>query len=201
MKFLVDAMLGKLARFLRIFGYDTLFANDLIKEFDIDPIPDKQLLAFAKKSNRIIITKDYPFFKDADVIYIDCNNCYTYPGSNHGSLITTIPGANTESKFLTEWKKNTYLSYLIAPQLEKQYDISKHSYFDKFLAENSHHFWNPARGNQNCPRGLAFARSRGLSGEGGGHRPAPPDAGPGAGYLWYRAGLQFKSHDPGSGPF
>ena len=35
MKFLVDAMLGKLARFLRIFGYDTIYANDLMLTFSI----------------------------------------------------------------------------------------------------------------------------------------------------------------------
>ena len=40
MKFLVDAMLGKLARFLRIFGYDTVYANDLIDYYDINPVPD-----------------------------------------------------------------------------------------------------------------------------------------------------------------
>ena len=38
MKFLVDSMLGKLARFLRMFGYDTLYANDLVEYFKIDPV-------------------------------------------------------------------------------------------------------------------------------------------------------------------
>ena len=80
MKFLVDAMLGKLARFLRIFGYDTLFANDLVEEFDIDPIPDKQLLDYAKKSNRVIITKDYPFYKQINekAIYLKGKGVYNY---------------------------------------------------------------------------------------------------------------------------
>ncbi|MFX1408521.1 MAG: Mut7-C RNAse domain-containing protein, partial [Promethearchaeota archaeon] len=36
-KFLVDAMLGKLARFLRIFGYDTVYANDLEDIFHLSP--------------------------------------------------------------------------------------------------------------------------------------------------------------------
>jgi len=62
MKFLVDAMLGKLARFLRIFGYDTIYANDLITFYGIDPVPDEKLLQFALESKRIIITKDLPFF-------------------------------------------------------------------------------------------------------------------------------------------
>jgi uncharacterized protein with PIN domain len=80
MKFLVDAMLGKLARFLRIFGYDTLYANDLIEHFNIDPIPDEQLLTYAQQSNRVIITKDYPFYKriTEKVIYLEGEGVYNY---------------------------------------------------------------------------------------------------------------------------
>lgn len=79
-KFLVDAMLGKLARFLRIFGYDTLFANDLVEFYDVDPIPDDQLLDYAKKSKRMIITKDYPFYKriNEKSIYLEGEGVYNY---------------------------------------------------------------------------------------------------------------------------
>ncbi|MEJ2248886.1 MAG: Mut7-C RNAse domain-containing protein [Candidatus Lokiarchaeota archaeon] len=62
-KFLVDAMLGKLTRFLRIFGYDTIYANDLEIIYNIKPIPDEMLLEYAKENKRIIITRDYPFYK------------------------------------------------------------------------------------------------------------------------------------------
>jgi uncharacterized protein with PIN domain len=55
-------MLGKLTRFLRIFGYDTVYANDLIDLYGIDPVPDEKLNEFAGKSKRIIITKDLPFY-------------------------------------------------------------------------------------------------------------------------------------------
>ena len=63
MKFLVDSMLGKLSRFLRMFGYDTVYANDLIDVFKLDPVPDEKLIEYAKKSDRYIITKDYLLFK------------------------------------------------------------------------------------------------------------------------------------------
>ncbi len=63
MKFLVDAMLGKLTRFLRIFGFDTVYANDLEEHFKISPVPDEKLVIYAQKNNRIIITKDYPLYK------------------------------------------------------------------------------------------------------------------------------------------
>ncbi len=63
MKFLADAMLGKLTRFLRIFGFDTIYANDLIDYFQLDPVPDEKLIEYAKRNERIIITKDYGLYK------------------------------------------------------------------------------------------------------------------------------------------
>ena len=50
MKFLCDQMLGTLAKWLRIFGLDTFYANAEIK--------DEVLLQIAKKENRIIVTRD-----------------------------------------------------------------------------------------------------------------------------------------------
>ena len=49
MKFLADHMLGRLARWLRMFGYDTLYPEAL---------PDKELVKIAKKENRILLTRD-----------------------------------------------------------------------------------------------------------------------------------------------
>jgi len=80
MKFLVDSMLGKLARFLRIFGYDTLYANDLVDFFKTDPVPDDKLLAYAKKTKRFVITKDYQFYKNfiENAIYLRGEGVYNY---------------------------------------------------------------------------------------------------------------------------
>jgi len=80
MKFLVDSMLGKLTRFLRIFGYDTIYANDLKNFFNIDPVPDEMLIDYASKDNRIIITKDFPLYmryKDKS-IFLKGEGIYNY---------------------------------------------------------------------------------------------------------------------------
>ncbi len=80
MKFLVDAMLGKLARFLRIFGYDTIYANDLIPYYNIDPVPDEKLLEYALDNRRTIITKDLAFYlkiKD-NAIFLEGAGVYNY---------------------------------------------------------------------------------------------------------------------------
>ena len=50
MKILCDQMLGTLAKWLRIFGFDTFFANS--------ELTDKDLLNIAKSENRIIISRD-----------------------------------------------------------------------------------------------------------------------------------------------
>ena len=80
LKFLVDAMCGRLARFLRIFGYDTVYANDLTGYFNIDPVPDDKLLEFAIQEERTIITRDYPFHKIAKnkSIYLEGEGIYNY---------------------------------------------------------------------------------------------------------------------------
>lgn len=54
MKFIVDCMLGTLARKLRIFGFDSLYYND---------IDDDKLLSIASSTDRILLTADRELFK------------------------------------------------------------------------------------------------------------------------------------------
>jgi hypothetical protein len=60
MRFLVDAMLGNLARWLRIFGYDTIFANDITKPGE-PGATDPELAEYATENDRILITHDKEF--------------------------------------------------------------------------------------------------------------------------------------------
>jgi len=55
-KFIADCMLGKLARWLRILGFDTQYVRYL---------NDTQLLAQARFQNRILLTKDTLLYKKA----------------------------------------------------------------------------------------------------------------------------------------
>ncbi|MCE4610515.1 MAG: Mut7-C RNAse domain-containing protein [Desulfurococcales archaeon] len=48
-RFVVDSMLGKLAKWLRMLGYDTLYSRNY---------EDWQLLRIAEKTKRIIVTRD-----------------------------------------------------------------------------------------------------------------------------------------------
>jgi uncharacterized protein with PIN domain len=49
--FIVDAMLGKIAKKLRLLGYDSLYSSNM---------EDEELLRIAKEESRILITKDLP---------------------------------------------------------------------------------------------------------------------------------------------
>ena len=49
MRFIADAMLGTLAKWLRILGYDTLFDPDL---------DDHQLVRLARAQDRVLLTRD-----------------------------------------------------------------------------------------------------------------------------------------------
>ncbi|MBI4689058.1 MAG: Mut7-C RNAse domain-containing protein [Nitrospirae bacterium] len=68
MRFITDAMLGRLARWLRLLGFDTLYYSD---------ISDSDLLRIARRENRFILTRDTHFlrFKDLkDFLLINSNN-------------------------------------------------------------------------------------------------------------------------------
>jgi uncharacterized protein with PIN domain len=95
MKFLVDSMLGKLARFLRIFGYDTVYAEDLITHYAMDPVPDELLEKYAQEDVRIIITKDASFHKRSKVKTILLTGEGVY---NYLNQLKTELGLNFEFK-------------------------------------------------------------------------------------------------------
>lgn len=62
-KFIVDAMLGKLARWLRILGYDTFYNKD---------IEDWKVIKIAEDNKRIIVTRDKGLCIRARKKNLDC---------------------------------------------------------------------------------------------------------------------------------
>jgi uncharacterized protein with PIN domain len=56
MKFVVDGMLGKLAKWLRILGFDVVFLNRS---------SDAELLRRARREKRILLTRDHPLLASA----------------------------------------------------------------------------------------------------------------------------------------
>ena len=58
MKFIVDCMLGRLAKWLRIIGYDAVYFQE---------ITDRELVSIALKENRFILTRDTLLVKRRNV--------------------------------------------------------------------------------------------------------------------------------------
>ncbi len=56
MKFIIDGMLGKLARWLRLLGHDVTYSTKL---------NDFELINIAKKEKRVILTRDLRLYKNA----------------------------------------------------------------------------------------------------------------------------------------
>lgn len=71
MKFIADAMLGRLARWLRFLGFDTLYSPD---------ITDSKLIMLAREQDRFILTRDTRLIKVRglkDYLLIKANNSFT----------------------------------------------------------------------------------------------------------------------------
>lgn len=65
MRFLADTMLGKLAKWLRILGYDVLYARDL---------DDRALLALARAEGRTLLTRDEELARRARGVLISSDD-------------------------------------------------------------------------------------------------------------------------------
>jgi len=87
-KFLVDSMLGRLAKWLRIFGYDTTY---------VACSKDSFLILTARKENRILLTRNthlikkrniqpyvppYVFTNNSDFVYCPFCNKYYWKGTH-----------------------------------------------------------------------------------------------------------------------
>ncbi|OGW25256.1 MAG: hypothetical protein A2X59_03350 [Nitrospirae bacterium GWC2_42_7] len=70
MKFIADAMLGRLAKWLRFLGIDVLYYSD---------IEDRQIIRIAKEQGRTILTRDTGFLRRKglkDCIFIKSDNVF-----------------------------------------------------------------------------------------------------------------------------
>ncbi|MBN2349918.1 MAG: hypothetical protein JXJ22_13820 [Bacteroidales bacterium] len=118
------------------FGASMLF-------FEITKSPDKasSLVFTGDMLCPLLRKKDFKTLASAQAIYIDCNNRFPYPGSNHGSFSDIDPNTQKVSERLTDWKTKARISHLLAPHMVRKYDNDLHSYFDEFISDFKNSDW------------------------------------------------------------
>lgn len=84
--FIADAMLGKMARKLRMFGFDTIYDSN---------IDDMDILDSSKYQGRIVLTSDRTLFKRCKKKGID--TILTYKGTELENLVTIFSALNIKS--------------------------------------------------------------------------------------------------------
>ena len=122
MKFLADAMLGKLARWLRMLGHDVIYSA----VFD-----DSELLELAKREERVLLTKDLELYKRAigrglDAYYVEGKSeperlaevakRYNLPleidmDKSHCTICNTKLTVTPKEQLQNELEKNTFTYY------------------------------------------------------------------------------------------
>lgn len=79
---------------------------------------------------------DYEIISKAEVVYIDSNNRFPYPRSNHQSIVGYDPGETGISKYVKTWEQKDLLAYFMAPHNVFKYGETYHNYFNEILAEH-----------------------------------------------------------------
>ena len=98
---------------------------------------DKRVLFTGDMLCPLLRKKDYERLSDAKIMFIDSNNRFPNPGSNHISFVRNSPGKKVDSPLLTPWLKRARFSQFLALHACAEYVPEIHDYFDEFLSD-----WN-----------------------------------------------------------
>ncbi|MGD6807309.1 MAG: Mut7-C RNAse domain-containing protein [Candidatus Bathyarchaeia archaeon] len=125
MKFIIDAMLGKLARWLRMLGQDVSYSV---------MFSDNELLGLAKAEGRVLLTKDFELYKSAigrglDAFYME--------GKTESSLLAEVANRYGLTLEINMDKShcpacNTPLESAQKEQLKNQLQPNTYRYYDRF---------------------------------------------------------------------
>jgi len=144
-KFIVDAMLGKLARWLRMLGHDVIYSTEL---------SDSGLLELAKKENRVLLTKDLELYQRAiargiDALYLE--------GKTEAERLAEVAKRYNLTLEIDMEKShcplcNTKLEATPKEQLSGELEKNTFTYYDKFwkCPNCGQVYWQGAHWKQIC---------------------------------------------------
>lgn len=121
-RFILDAHLGKLAKYLRMLGFDTLYKND---------IGDDEIIKIAAKENRIILSRDKLLLKSKLVTH----GYYVRSISKHEQLKEVVRKFDLHSQFKSFTRCMTCNSELVPKQKQEvihQIQLETAQYFNDF---------------------------------------------------------------------
>ena len=122
-RFILDAHLGKLARYLRMLGFDTLYKNDY---------GDLEIVEIAKEQKRIILSRDKLLLKSPGVNH----GYYVRATEKHNQLIKVVEKFELYSQFKSFTRCmtcNTVLQSKSKEAIGKLIDPDIYSCFDEFF--------------------------------------------------------------------
>ncbi len=82
--------------------------------------------------------KDIPVLSHSDILFVDTNNRFPYPESNHTSFANIAPQEKNQNMRLRQWYEKVDISDLIAPHTIFDEDRSPNPYFDEILSDWHH---------------------------------------------------------------
>ncbi|MGW8316624.1 MAG: Mut7-C RNAse domain-containing protein [Bacteroidales bacterium] len=119
-RFILDAHLGKLAKYLRMLGFDTLYRNDF---------GDDEIIQIAGEQKRIILSRDKLLLKDPAVDH----GYYVRSTEKHDQLIEVVRKFDLYSQFrsftrcmtcnaVLQPKNKTFVRHLVEPDTLRTFD-------------------------------------------------------------------------------
>lgn len=87
----------------------------------------------------LLRTADYEELLDCKVIYVDSNNRFPYPKSNHWSVAKPEHFKQPTSKYFYDWysEKGKNLLWMTRPNTPIEFNPLIHNYFNDFIAEQN----------------------------------------------------------------
>lgn len=76
---------------------------------------DKSVLFTGDMLCSMLREKDYKTISKAKTVFIDANNRFPYPLSNHGSIVKHNPNKRKTSKYIEKWLREVNINYLLTP--------------------------------------------------------------------------------------
>jgi uncharacterized protein with PIN domain len=121
MRFVVDVNLGKLARWLRLLGFDTLYQNDFA---------DPEVVALGKREERVVLTRDRRLLHHADVVH----GYWVRSNAPETQIIEVLGRFHLEDQ-IHPYRRCLRCNGLVHP-------VSKANVLDKLLPKTRRHYDN-----------------------------------------------------------